>query len=243
MCPDPTPGCSTTSPSRSPKWPQTGAASFGRTKSGSQFAVGFPGAGYHILIKSFDGGKSWTKARRLFHAYDTCNYFDAVLGRCTEDGVAGARDDLGSGPSVDIANGAPTGAGATNAIVDTWVDGRDGLNHEHVMVTYSGKNGRTHRYLCSRTHQTQATRRPCQSLGGQILGGEGLRGLAEPLFEAGARAIVVTHWSIGDRSVLPFVDRFVAGHNLASLEALARLLLEVTERRPVRRQGATVAPA
>lgn len=51
----------------------------------------------------------------------------------------------------------------------------------------------------------------CQTLGGQILGGEGLRGLAGPLFEAGARAIVATHWSIGDRSVLPFVDRFYAG--------------------------------
>lgn len=50
----------------------------------------------------------------------------------------------------------------------------------------------------------------CQSLGGQILGGEGLRGLAGPLFEAGARTIVVTHWSIGDRSVAPFVDRFYA---------------------------------
>jgi CHAT domain-containing protein/tetratricopeptide (TPR) repeat protein len=50
----------------------------------------------------------------------------------------------------------------------------------------------------------------CQSLGGQILGGEGLRGLTGPLFEAGARTIVVTHWSIGDRSVLPFVDRFYA---------------------------------
>jgi len=50
----------------------------------------------------------------------------------------------------------------------------------------------------------------CQSLGGQILGGEGLRGLAAPLLEAGARAVVVTHWSIGDRSVLPFVDRFYA---------------------------------
>ena len=50
----------------------------------------------------------------------------------------------------------------------------------------------------------------CQSLGGQILGGEGLRGLTGPLFEAGARTIVVTHWSIGDRSVLPFVDRLYA---------------------------------
>jgi excisionase family DNA binding protein len=35
-----------------------------------------------------------------------------------------------------------------------------------MMVSYSGKNGRTHTYLCSRTHQTQATRRPCQSIGG-----------------------------------------------------------------------------
>jgi DNA invertase Pin-like site-specific DNA recombinase len=35
-----------------------------------------------------------------------------------------------------------------------------------MMVSYSGKNGRTHTYLCSRTHQTQATRRPCQTIGG-----------------------------------------------------------------------------
>lgn len=51
----------------------------------------------------------------------------------------------------------------------------------------------------------------CQSLGGQILGGEGLRGLTGPLFEAGARTVVATHWSIGDRSVLPFVDRLYTG--------------------------------
>jgi hypothetical protein len=57
--------------------------------------------------------------------------------------VAGARDDLGPDPSVDIANGAPTGAGATNEIVDTWADGRDGLNHEHVMFTSSTDGGQT----------------------------------------------------------------------------------------------------
>ena len=51
----------------------------------------------------------------------------------------------------------------------------------------------------------------CESLGGQVLGGEGLRGLAAPLFEAGARAVVATHWPIGDRGVVPFVDRFYAG--------------------------------
>jgi hypothetical protein len=84
----------------------------------NQFAVGTPGAGYHILIQSFDGGKSWTKARKLFQAYDTCNYIDPVLGRCTMDGINGARDDLSSSPSIDIANGAPTGADATDEILD-----------------------------------------------------------------------------------------------------------------------------
>jgi CHAT domain-containing protein/tetratricopeptide (TPR) repeat protein len=51
----------------------------------------------------------------------------------------------------------------------------------------------------------------CESFGGQVLGGEGLRGLAAPLIEAGARAVVATHWPINDRGVLPFVDRFYAG--------------------------------
>jgi CHAT domain-containing protein/tetratricopeptide (TPR) repeat protein len=50
----------------------------------------------------------------------------------------------------------------------------------------------------------------CESFGGQVLGGEGLRGLAAPLFEAGARAVVATHWPINDRSVVPFVDHFYA---------------------------------
>lgn len=107
----------------------------------NQFAVGTPGYGAHIMIKSYDGGMSWTRPERLFTAVDTCNAVDNVIGRCVMDGIAGARDDLSSAPSIDIANGAPSGAGATNEIFDTWVDGRDGLNHEHVFVTYSQDGG------------------------------------------------------------------------------------------------------
>jgi hypothetical protein len=57
------------------------------------------------------------------------------------DGIAGARNDLAAAPSVDIANGAPTGTGATNLIIDAWADGRDGLNNEDVMVSHSTNGG------------------------------------------------------------------------------------------------------
>ena len=111
----------------------------------NQFAVGTPGHGSHIMIKSFDGGKTWTRPQNIGLAVDTCFLvqFDGTGFRCVMDGVGGARDDLSASPSVDIANGAPTGAGATNEILRTWVDGRDGVNHEHVFVSQSTDGGTT----------------------------------------------------------------------------------------------------
>jgi hypothetical protein len=93
------------------------------------------------MIRSFDGGRTFERPRAIFTAFDTCNYFEASIGRCVEDGVGGARSDLSPAPSVDIANGAPTGADATDDLVMTWVDGREGLNHEHVMYSTSPKGG------------------------------------------------------------------------------------------------------
>jgi hypothetical protein len=107
----------------------------------AHFAVGFPGFGATALVKSFDGGLTWTHPVDILPAVDACNAFEPSIGRCVEDGVAGARNDLASAPSVDIANGAPTGADATDQIVLTWVDGRDGLNNEHVMFTTSTNGG------------------------------------------------------------------------------------------------------
>jgi hypothetical protein len=92
--------------------------------------------------RSLDGGASFERARRLFVAVNT-GIFDPVLGRTTMDGIAGARSDLSNAPSVDIANGAPTGAGASDQLALTWVDGRGGLNNEHVFFTTSTNGGQS----------------------------------------------------------------------------------------------------
>ena len=59
-----------------------------------------------------------------------------MIGRCVEDGIAGARNDLSGSPNIDIANGAPSGAGAPNRIVDNYVTG-PALNQEKVYLTWS----------------------------------------------------------------------------------------------------------
>ena len=102
-----------------------------------------PPRGSHMLVKSFNGGARWTRPMRLYRITDPCFRFsnDGGGDRCVEDGIAGARNDLSASPSVSIANGAPTGAGATNEIVNAWADGRDGLNNEHVLFSYSNGGG------------------------------------------------------------------------------------------------------
>ena len=104
---------------------------------------GLPTHGAHVMLQSFDGGVHWTKPRILFRITDPCNFIDPIVGRCVMDGYAGARTDLSAAPSVDIANGAPTGGDATNAIVDAWSDASPGLNHEKTMVSWSTDRGAT----------------------------------------------------------------------------------------------------
>jgi hypothetical protein len=94
------------------------------------------------LATSTNGGTAYSQPRRLFTTVHT-GILDPVLGRFTMDGIAGARDDLSNAPSADIANGAPTGAGATDQIVLSWVDGKFGLNHEPVLLSASANGGRT----------------------------------------------------------------------------------------------------
>jgi len=105
------------------------------------FSATTAAAGQIQMIQSSDGGRTWGRPRQIFTAFDTCNFFEVSIGRCVEDGVGGARSDLSPAPSVDIANGAPTGGDATDRIVISWVDGGDGLNNEHVMFSTSTNRG------------------------------------------------------------------------------------------------------
>jgi hypothetical protein len=93
-----------------------------------------------MMIRSFDGGRTFDKPRGVAPVSDV-GVFDPIQDDIVFDGVTGSRTN--SFPSVDIANGAPTGTGATNAIAMTWSDARNGLNHEQDLVQLSGDGGNT----------------------------------------------------------------------------------------------------
>jgi hypothetical protein len=105
-----------------------------------------PGAittGQQVMVTSDDGGATWSAPVALFDANDQCSGFEPSIFRCVIDGVGGEREDLGAAPSVDIANGAPSGGDATNQIVMTWADGGSGLGDERVKFTTSKDGGAT----------------------------------------------------------------------------------------------------
>jgi hypothetical protein len=99
--------------------------------------------GTQTLIKSTTGGDTWGRPVDFMQMNASCFFFDPVAGRCNSEGPAGARNDLMAMPSVDIANGAPTGEGATNEIVDAWSDGRNGLNNEESLLSFSTDRGQS----------------------------------------------------------------------------------------------------
>jgi hypothetical protein len=96
---------------------------------------------FEMMSVSTNGGQNWSRFRPVAGPVTQPGAFDPVQGRPVIDGVAGARSDLAPAPSVDIANGSPTGADATDRIVMTYVSG--GLAHPHVYFTESTNQGVT----------------------------------------------------------------------------------------------------
>ncbi|WP_369045481.1 hypothetical protein [Sinomonas sp. P10A9] len=93
-----------------------------------------------MMAVSTNGGKQFGTPRPVADVTDV-GVFDAFAGRFTFDGFAGARTD--SFPSVDIANGAPSGAGATDRILLGWSDARNGLGAEESLLQTSTDGGAT----------------------------------------------------------------------------------------------------
>jgi hypothetical protein len=94
---------------------------------------------FEFMSRSTNGGASWSQPQPVAGPVDQPGAFDPVQGRPVIDGVAGARSDLAPAPSVDIANGAPTGADATDRIVMAYVSGP--LATPHVYFTESTNRG------------------------------------------------------------------------------------------------------
>jgi hypothetical protein len=103
--------------------------------------TGLPTHGFHVMWSSTNGGKSWSKMQVIRQINDPCFFVDPVEGRCVMDGFAGARTDLSASPSVDIANGAPSGVGASNEIVDAWADNDSDLNANTAQLSWSTDGG------------------------------------------------------------------------------------------------------
>lgn len=98
------------------------------------------GNSVQYMVRSTDGGKTFGRPRAVARVVDV-GAFDPVGGDFTFDGVAGARTN--SFPSVDIANGAPSGKNAPNTIALLWPDARNGLNHEEALLELSNDGGKT----------------------------------------------------------------------------------------------------
>jgi hypothetical protein len=94
---------------------------------------------FELLSTSSDGGSLWTTPSAVVGPVTQPGIFDPVQGRPEIDGITGARSDLAVAPSVDIANGAPTGADATDRIVMSLVSGS--IDTPHVYFTESTDHG------------------------------------------------------------------------------------------------------
>jgi len=109
------------------------------------FGVGTSSSGGHqpfeLMSMSSNGGSTWSSPSPVVGPVTQPGIFDPVQGRPEIDGITGARSDLAVAPSVDIANGAPTGTDATDRMVMTYVSGS--IDAPHVFFTESTNHGAT----------------------------------------------------------------------------------------------------
>jgi hypothetical protein len=95
------------------------------------------------MVRSFNGGQTFDK-QQIVSSFSPTGLIDPASGDRTFDGLAGARD--GTFPTADVANGAPTGADATDEIVVAWQNGPTPSDtspgpNEALKIAYSTDGG------------------------------------------------------------------------------------------------------
>ena len=96
---------------------------------------------FELMSRSTNGGGTWSRFTPVAGPVTQPGVLDPGQGRPVMDGIAGARSDLAIAPSVDIANGAPTGSDATDRIVMSYVSGT--VSAPDVFFTESTDRGAT----------------------------------------------------------------------------------------------------
>ena len=92
-----------------------------------------------VVARSTDGGRTFADPRTIAPV-DDVGRRDPLARDRTLDGIGGSRTN--SFPSLSIADGAPTGTGATDAVAVVWADAR-GRGRERAVLSRSLDGGRT----------------------------------------------------------------------------------------------------
>jgi len=92
---------------------------------------------------------------------------------------------------------------ATHAVVDEW----SGASAALALTAGAGDDGLFDSSEIARLHLSASlvVLSACRTIGGEVIAGEGVRGLTGAFLQAGAQSVIATAWRVNDRDVVPVV--------------------------------------